>query len=330
MSFQKVWAGPSLVDTKTLVCESCLDLPAPFQRTIVLPVDPPPVYNARHETPLRIDGANTYTVRTAPGKSMFTGNAQFGITPTVTNKPKSILTGAPAGIKYLSTTLGNSLPNQQTFSISFWFKSADVTRSCSVFRCETVAGSDLFRITNNVDTDVGIGNNSNPGFAVQNAWNDGATGTPGYIPLNTWTHILYAVDTTQAAVADRIKIYKDGVLSPTYYNLPCAQHSTFPDFMVTGTKVVLGSQSSGSRYVGRLAFYQIIDGQQIHPTDVAQNVAGTWSHKPFTQGFGATGFYFAGDRGLMSKEECGQQYTFAITGSNISLDNTDVPPYVSY
>ena len=327
LSWQKQYAGPVLIDIKLLVCADCLDEPAPFQRTITIPMDPPPVYNARHETPMAIDGANAYTVRTPPGKNMFTGSASFGITPTVTNKPKSILTGAPAGIKNLSCTLGNSLPNQKTFSISFWFKSADVTRSCSVFRCETVAGSDLFRITNNLDTDVDIGNNSNPGVAVQNAWNDGATGSPGYIPLNTWTHILYAIDTTQAVEADRIKLYKDGVLSPTYFNLPCAQNSTFPDFMVTGTKLVLGSQSSASRYVGRLAFHQIIDGQQITPGDVGQDVAGTWSHKPFTQGYGATGFYFAGDRGFTTKEG---RYTFTVTGSNISLDNTDVPPYVSY
>lgn len=330
LSWQKQWAGPSLILTGKLVCAGCLDEPAPFQRTIVLPVDPPPVYNARHETPLVIDGANKYTVQTPPGKPMFSGNATFAVKPTVTNFPKSILTGAPAGVKYLGTFLGNSAPNNRTFSVSYWFKSADVTRAPSVFRCETVAGSDLFRIVNSFDTDVDISNNSNPGVAVQSAWNDGALGTPGYIPLNTWTHMLFAVDTTQAVAADRIKIYKNGVLSPTYYNLPCAQNSIFPDFMITGTQLVLGSQSSASRYVGRLAFYQIIDGAQIAPTDVAQNVAGTWSHKPYRGSFGPTGFYFAGDRYLSSKEGYGKQYTFAVTGSNISLDKTDVPPYVSY
>ena len=56
LSSQKQWAGPSLVDTNLLVCDRCLDKPAPFLRTLVLPADPPPVLNARPE-PYSIDEA---------------------------------------------------------------------------------------------------------------------------------------------------------------------------------------------------------------------------------------------------------------------------------
>ncbi len=328
LSWQKQWAGPVLIE------------PAPFQRTITIPMDPPPAFNARHETPMLIDGANDYTVQPAPGKPMFGGTAQFALTTTVVNKPKSILTSAAAGIKYLGTTLGNSLPNQSTFSVSFWYKTEDVTRSPSVFRCETVPGSDLFRVVLNTTLTASMINSSNPGNSVQSVWNDPdyvtllgdvvvLAGDPVIIPFiapSVWAHLLFAVDTTQPVAADRVKIYKNGVLHPTFFNVPCDQYSTFPDFMATGTQLVLGSQSSSSRYVGRLAFFQIIDGQQVLPSDVAQDVAGVWSHKPFTQGFGDTGFYYAGARGLQSQEG---RYTFAVTGSNISLDNNDVPPYVS-
>jgi hypothetical protein len=61
--WQKQWGGPSLITTNLLVCERCLDDPAPFQRTIVLPMDPPPVYNARHEGNMLIDAANFFTAR---------------------------------------------------------------------------------------------------------------------------------------------------------------------------------------------------------------------------------------------------------------------------
>jgi len=37
-----------------LVCDDCLDIPAPFLRTPVLPPDPPPIFNARVE-PYSID-----------------------------------------------------------------------------------------------------------------------------------------------------------------------------------------------------------------------------------------------------------------------------------
>ena len=48
------WAGRSLINTKLLVCDRCLDVPAPFLRTLVLPPDPPAIMNARVE-PYSID-----------------------------------------------------------------------------------------------------------------------------------------------------------------------------------------------------------------------------------------------------------------------------------
>ena len=44
---QYLWAGQKLVDTGYLVCECCLDEPAPFERAIVLPPDPPPALLVR-------------------------------------------------------------------------------------------------------------------------------------------------------------------------------------------------------------------------------------------------------------------------------------------
>ena len=47
LSYQYQWAGLQLINTNFLVCPTCLDVPAPFQRTIILPPDPPPTYLAR-------------------------------------------------------------------------------------------------------------------------------------------------------------------------------------------------------------------------------------------------------------------------------------------
>lgn len=44
---QYAWAGLQLVNTNVFVCPKCLDIPAPFQRTIILPPDPPPTFLAR-------------------------------------------------------------------------------------------------------------------------------------------------------------------------------------------------------------------------------------------------------------------------------------------
>jgi hypothetical protein len=45
--WQFEYAGMKLQNTHILVCDTCLDVPQPQLRTIILPPDPPPLLNAR-------------------------------------------------------------------------------------------------------------------------------------------------------------------------------------------------------------------------------------------------------------------------------------------
>ena len=47
LSSQYQWAGASLLDTGSLVCRSCEDIPQQQYRSIILPADPLPVVDAR-------------------------------------------------------------------------------------------------------------------------------------------------------------------------------------------------------------------------------------------------------------------------------------------
>jgi hypothetical protein len=47
LRWQFRFAGPRLINTNLLVCENCLDIPNPQERTIVIPPDPVPIKNAR-------------------------------------------------------------------------------------------------------------------------------------------------------------------------------------------------------------------------------------------------------------------------------------------
>lgn len=49
LQYQYQWAGPQLQNTFLLVRPQSLDKPNEQLRTIVLPIDPPPVLNARTE-----------------------------------------------------------------------------------------------------------------------------------------------------------------------------------------------------------------------------------------------------------------------------------------
>lgn len=54
LSWQHQWSGRSIINLHLLVCDRCLDVPAPFLRTPILPPDPPSIRNARVE-PYSID-----------------------------------------------------------------------------------------------------------------------------------------------------------------------------------------------------------------------------------------------------------------------------------
>ena len=47
LAFQFEWAGTHLYNTGSFRCPKCIDVPQEQLRTIILPPDPPPIYNAR-------------------------------------------------------------------------------------------------------------------------------------------------------------------------------------------------------------------------------------------------------------------------------------------
>lgn len=56
LQWQYQWTGFKLTNLRILVCDSCLDKPAPFLQAIILPPDPPPLFNVRPE-PYALDEA---------------------------------------------------------------------------------------------------------------------------------------------------------------------------------------------------------------------------------------------------------------------------------
>jgi hypothetical protein len=74
LAWQFDWMGDKLQNKRILVCPDCMDDQAMFLKTIHIPPDPPPVYNARPGQPISIDGASSWTIQVAPGLNMFTAS----------------------------------------------------------------------------------------------------------------------------------------------------------------------------------------------------------------------------------------------------------------
>jgi hypothetical protein len=78
LRWQYEWAGTTLTNKRYLVCDTCLDLPNPGLKSIILSADPEPVYNARFE-PYAIDEANHYTIRPPVGVPLFRSNISISV-----------------------------------------------------------------------------------------------------------------------------------------------------------------------------------------------------------------------------------------------------------
>lgn len=292
------YAGPDVVNQGWLVCETCLDEPNPGLKTVIIPPDPIPVVNPRFEPwDIEQDVGTTFAV------SQVTA----------------------AGV--LTYVLGATSPNQRTFTISLWVRPDDVTSSVSIFRNELIVQDTFLRIRNNLDTSVDL-HNYVGGYKTQAVWNDTSSGIPGFFTQGEWTHVIFAVDTTQSDQADRVKIYKNGVLHPAYVNTGILQNDIFSNFMVSNSSIVIPSVSNLVTFNGLVAFIQVVDGRQCGPLELGGNKIGVgWSHKAYTGNFGNTGFYFSGDNGMSTKSGVGNSYTFINSG--ILLDYINIPPYIT-
>lgn len=62
MRWDLQYAGQTLINKRFLVCEYCVDVPQQQLRTIILPADPPPLFNARVE-PYTIDETDWRTTQ---------------------------------------------------------------------------------------------------------------------------------------------------------------------------------------------------------------------------------------------------------------------------
>lgn len=64
LRFQFQWAGTAMINKQVRVCPTCYDKPSEFLRTIILPPDPPPVWQPRPE-PYLVDEVNEIWLRAA-------------------------------------------------------------------------------------------------------------------------------------------------------------------------------------------------------------------------------------------------------------------------
>jgi len=111
---------------------------------------------------------------------------------------------------------------------------------------------------------------------------------------SAWTHIVVAVDTTQATEADRIKIYFNGEdQAGLFANDSFPAQNTNTSWNNTLVHYVAGWATASFNPSCYLAEVYNIDGQKLEATDFGEfdSDTGIWKPKAYTGSYGTNGFH---------------------------------------
>ena len=142
-----------------------------------------------------------------------------------------------------------------------------------------------------------------------------------------WYHLVIAFDTTQAAAANRIKMYIDGKQIDSFaastdpslntdYGFNTNNHHEFGAWIPTAT--------SGYSYLDMyLAETYFLDGYAYDASYFGEfNSDGIWVPKAYTGSYGTNGFNLKFAPGAAGTDSSGNGNTWTLSGFNVTTSNT--------
>jgi len=232
-----------------------------------------------------------------------------------------------------STTYFNRTPssttNRRTFTFSVWVKFA--------VQGATPDGAIFGVWEDNTNRDVLRFSSGNINFQC-NQHSENATTTALFRDPSAWYHIVCAVDTTQAASADRVVIYVNGVSQALGTNTISQNR----DFIINTNNIhVIGSRwlsdAYHSGFNGYIADFNFIDGTKVAASSFGETNAdtGQWVPKKYAGSYGTNGYYlkFSDNSGTtattLGKDSSGNgnnftpnNYSIAAAPANDSVTDT--------
>jgi len=196
---------------------------------------------------------------------------------------------------YLNRTPG-SATDRQKWTWSSWVKLGSLTINQMIFSAGATSGANVYAYWNTTNT-LSIR------FDQEASGNVGVTAAVNRDP-SAWYHVVFALDTTQATAANRVKIYINGVQQDT-------TGSTFPSqnfntAMNNNVAHSIGRRGYDATSYASFLLSEIIhvDGQQLTPSSFGEtdSATGVWKPKAYSSTYGTNGFYlkFADNSGTTS------------------------------
>jgi hypothetical protein len=177
--------------------------------------------------------------------------------------------------------------NQKTWTWSAWVKLGSLSAYEYIFTAGTLGSTTSGLYYDGTSNGVF-------GFLMYPSYPLLASTTPVYRDPAAWYHVVLAVDTTQASIANGLRLWVNGVLqswsgSPTYTQ----NTNTYQNSASYPMNIGRNTNSQANYFDGYLTEVNFIDGQALTPssfgtTDVR---SGAWIPMPYTGTYGTNGFY---------------------------------------
>ena len=181
--------------------------------------------------------------------------------------------------------------NRKTWTVSVWFKLSLIPPASRLFSIGNDASSDIlsaFFTSGDLRFENTVSGSHTLEFRTDQVFRD----------PSAWSHLVFAVDTTQSTSSNRVKIYHNGsqITSFSTENYPSQNSNTLWNH-TTGSATIgaRAASPSGTYFDGYMAEIVSIDGQQLDPTSFGEFDSDSpriWKPKDVSGlTFGTNGFY---------------------------------------
>ena len=225
---------------------------------------------------------------------------------------------------YLSRSFTADNTSRSIFTVSAWIKRANLSSAQTVISASTTSNFNDKIIGFRSDNTLEVNNVASGSAAIEVITNRVFRDT------NAWYHIVVAIDTTQSAIADGVKLYVNGVRDTDFSGSPTYTQSATFEIGRNGSATAIGRYESGSSqyFGGYIADVHYIDGQQKLPTDFGEtdSTTGIWKPKTYAGTYGNNGFLLEfKNSGALGTDTSGNSETFTVNGAGTNAQVTDTP-----
>ena len=212
----------------------------------------------------------------------------------------------------------SSASNQKTWTVSMWFKRAELNNYQMLFGClDTYC---YFDTSNNLS--INFRGASENFFLITNRL---------FRDTSAWYHIVVVCDFTNSTAADRGRLYINGVRETSFSNSTYQNaHSGVSSSWNSGSAMAVGGQNGSTTFqsCGYMAEVHGVDGSALTADSFGEfdDDTGIWKPKEYTGTYGTNGFYFKFDNPSdMGNDSSGNNNDFSVVNINQNDQATDTP-----